>query len=226
MGDPYPSGRMKRRILAAIGSVCNALYHDRSGFTIWGLADFLGIFTFGFSERKPLEESGSECYNETVRLLARLWHQPEKTDRKSGKPCRQIRQQKRRDRKITELLSIYVENYKDKSKSNKWYKSILFGICILILAAFSISFIVFICKIDIHGKMDSIANVVQIISVCVTFLGLIIGLLQTITKYIFPENEEEYITRIVEMIQNNDLENKKENIRVQGKGNTSKEGIE
>ena len=136
------------------------------------------------------------------------------------------RQQKRRDRKITELLSIYVENYKDKSKSNKWYKSILFGICILILAAFSISFIVFICKIDIHGKMDSIANVVQIISVCVTFLGLIIGLLQTITKYIFPENEEEYITRIVEMIQNNDLENKKENIRVQGKGNTSKEGIE
>ena len=70
------------------------------------------------------------------------------------------------------------------------------------------------------------ANVVQIISVCVTFLGLIIGLLQTITKYIFPENEEEYITRIVEMIQNNDLENKKENIRVQGKGNTSKEGIE
>lgn len=74
--------------------------------------------------------------------------------------------------------------------------------------------------------MDSIANVVQIISVCVTFLGLIIGLLQTITKYIFPENEEEYITRIVEMIQNNDLENKKENIRVQGKGNTSKEGIE
>ena len=97
LGDPYPSGRMKRRILAAIGSVCNALYHDRSGFTIWGLADFLGIFTFGFSERKPLEGSGPECYNETARLLARLWHQPEKTDRKSGKPCRQIRQQKRRD---------------------------------------------------------------------------------------------------------------------------------
>ena len=27
-------------------------------------------------------------------------------------------------------------------------------------------------------------------------------------------NDEEYITRIVEIIQNNDLENKKENIRV------------
>ncbi len=30
-----------------------------------------------------------------------------------------------------------------------------------------------------------------------------------ITKYIFPVNDEEYITRIVELIQNNDLENKK-----------------
>lgn len=33
-------------------------------------------------------------------------------------------------------------------------------------------------------------------------------------KVVFPENEEEYITRIVEIIQNNDLEHKKENIRV------------
>lgn len=41
------------------------------------------------------------------------------------------------------------------------------------------------------------------------------GILQTITKYVFQEKEEEYITRIVEIIQNNDLENKKENIRAQ-----------
>ena len=55
----------------------------------------------------------------------------------------------------------------------------------------------------------------ELVSVCVTFLTLIVGILQTITKYVFPEKEEEYITRIVEIIQNNDLENKKENIRAQ-----------
>lgn len=127
------------------------------------------------------------------------------------------RQQKSRDRKITELLSTYVETYNYKSKSNKWYKGILFFICVGILIAFCISFIVFISNVDFNGEANSIPDVIQLISVCVTFLGLIVGLLQTITKYVFPENEEEYITRIVELIQNNDLENKKENIKVQGK---------
>ncbi len=127
------------------------------------------------------------------------------------------RQQKSRDRKITELLSTYVEVYNYKSKSNKWYKGILFFICVGILVAFCISFIVFICNVDFNGQANSVPNVIQLISVCITFLGLIVGLLQTITKYVFPENEEEYITRIVELIQNNDLENKKENIKVQRK---------
>lgn len=127
------------------------------------------------------------------------------------------RQQKSRDSKITELLSTYVEVYNYKSKSNKWYKGILFFICVGILIAFCISFIVFICNVDFNGESNSVANVIQLISVCITFLGLIVGLLQTITKYVFPENEEEYITRIVELIQTNDLENKKENIKVQGK---------
>lgn len=131
------------------------------------------------------------------------------------------RQQKSRDRKITELLSTYVETYDYKSKSNKWYKGILFSICIGILVAFCISFIVFVCNVDFNGEASSVAEVIQLISVCITFLGLIVGLLQTITKYVFPENEEEYITRIVELIQNNDLENKKENIKVQKKESIS-----
>lgn len=135
-------------------------------------------------------------------------------------------QQKSRDRKITDLLSIYVKNYEYKSKSNKWYKGILFAICIIILLGFCISFIIFICNVDFNGETDSVPNVIQLISVCITFLGLIVGLLQTITKYVFPENEEEYITRIVELIQNNDLENKKENIKVQGTGSVSENIME
>jgi len=123
------------------------------------------------------------------------------------------RQQKSRDRKITELLSIYVETYDYKSRSNKWYKGILFSICVSILVAFCISFIVFICNVDFNRETNSVTDVIQLIAVCVTFIGLIVGLLQTITKYVFPENEEEYITRIVELIQNNDLKNKKENIK-------------
>ena len=60
----------------------------------------------------------------------------------------------------------------------------------------------------------SIESVIQLITACITFLTLIVSILKIITKYVFPANDEEYITRIVEIIQNNDLENKKENIRV------------
>lgn len=123
-------------------------------------------------------------------------------------------QQKQRDKKISELLSEYVEAYKYKNRSNKWYKGILLGVCMIILLTFSVVFIVLVLKYNSADKKASIESVIELISVCITFLTLIVGILTIITKYVFPENEEEYITRIVEIIQKNDLENKKENIKV------------
>lgn len=121
-------------------------------------------------------------------------------------------QQKRRDYQITKLLSTYVDAYKHKSESNKGYKAILLYIYIAILGTFCISFIAFIHRMSFGAASGSVAGAIQLLSVCVTFLGLIVGLLKIITKYVFPEKEEEYITRIVELIQNNDLKNKIENI--------------
>lgn len=126
-------------------------------------------------------------------------------------------QQKLRDRKITELLEQYVDAYRYKNQSNKWYKGILFGMCVVILVSFCIAFIVWIFKISGAKDEASVEGVVQLVSVCVTFLALIVSILKIITKYVFPKKEEEYITRIVEIIQNNDLENKKENIKVKMK---------
>lgn len=125
------------------------------------------------------------------------------------------KEQRLRDKKVTELLELYVSGYKYKNTSNKWYKGILLGVSCAILLAFAIFFIVLMVKIDFINNTKSIASVVQLISICITFLSLIVGILTIITKYVFPENEEEYITRIVEIIQTNDLENKKENIRAQ-----------
>ncbi len=124
-------------------------------------------------------------------------------------------QQRSRDKKVTELLNQYVDGYVYKNKSNKWYKGILFGCCCVILVTFSVVFIVLICNINFGTKDNSINELVELISICITFLTLIVGILKIITKYVFPENEEEYITRIVEIIQNNDLENKKQNIKAQ-----------
>ncbi len=123
-------------------------------------------------------------------------------------------QQKLRDKKITELLEQYVSAYTYKNSSNKLYKIILFLVCISILTTFSVAFVIFVSKLKYQTDAVAVGNIVQIISVCITFLALIISVLQIITKYVFPENEDEYITRIVEIIQNNDLENKKQNINV------------
>jgi len=115
-------------------------------------------------------------------------------------------EQKKRDAKVTELFIAYVKNYKDKAESNKDYKNTLFGACILILLSYSVSLLFLI--LNYHDD-----NIAKLISICVTFLGMIIGMLKIIVRYIFPENEEQYITKIVEDIQKNDLKNKRENIK-------------
>lgn len=123
-------------------------------------------------------------------------------------------EQKRRDKFITDLLEDYVNQYKYRNSSNRWYKNIIFVLCISVLMLFSVSFTILIFKCSGKGSL-SVEGVVQLVSVCITFLTLIIGILKIITKYVFPEKEEEYITRIVEIIQKNDLENKKQNIKAE-----------
>ncbi len=118
------------------------------------------------------------------------------------------RQQKIRDKYISKLLKHYVTSYRFKVKSNKWYKGILFGFSLFLLLVFSFAFAVLLYV----NFTDEVNKSTELISICVTFLSLIISVLLVITKYVFPPEEEQYITKIVEIIQNNDLENKRENI--------------
>lgn len=129
-------------------------------------------------------------------------------------------QQKQRDQKISELLSEYVEAYRYKNRSNRWYKALLLILCSAIILAFSVVFIILLIGFNKTNKIPSVESVIELVSFCVTFLTLIVGILTIITKYVFPENEEEYITRVVEIIQRNDLENKKENIKVKASSRT------
>ncbi len=131
-------------------------------------------------------------------------------------------QQKARDKEITRLLRLYVNAYEHKTKSNKWYKRILFILSIAIIAAFAIALLWFVTHFISFRKYVSIESVVQVISVCITFLTLIFGIMEIITRHVFPANDEEYITRIVELIQTNDLDNKKENIKIESENSTSK----
>lgn len=120
-----------------------------------------------------------------------------------------------RDKQITQLLTKYVHNYSNKIEKNGEYKEHIFMVCesIIIMYAIIIPVVILFACSSRRGRITTGADVAALISVCVSFLGLIIGLMQIITKYVFPEKEEEYITQIVRAIQENDLKHKEQNMR-------------
>ncbi len=124
------------------------------------------------------------------------------------------KEQQERDKSISELLALYVKAYKYKNQSNKVYKIILFAVCILSVALFGVVLAYLMIYLNGSCEETTVESIIQLVTVSVTFVTLIVSILKIITKYVFPVNDEEYITRIVELIQNNDLKNKQENIRV------------
>lgn len=124
------------------------------------------------------------------------------------------KEQQERDKSISELLALYVKAYRYKNQSNKVYKIILFAVCILSVVLFGGVLVYLMIYLNGSCEETSVESIIQLVTVSVTFVTLIVSILKIITKYVFPVNDEEYITRIVELIQNNDLKNKQENIRV------------
>lgn len=123
------------------------------------------------------------------------------------------KEQKKRDEQITRLLSEYVAFYEGKVKHSKICRYIILIPCVVIIIAFSILLIILSLKVIDNNNNLKVQDLVAFITACISFISLIIGLLTIITKYFFPENDEQYITTIVESIQKNDLENKRENAR-------------
>lgn len=124
----------------------------------------------------------------------------------------QTPEQHERDIQITALLRSYVEAYKKKSTFQSNTRKELFDLCSIIVRAFSALFVMLFLMVGFSSRPENLSDTVSFVTACVSFLALIFGLLTIITKYCFPENDEEYITRIMESIQKNDLEHKLANI--------------
>lgn len=122
-------------------------------------------------------------------------------------------EQKQRDTEVTKLLAAYVKTYENKIERNSHKQDILFYTCLAIIDVFAIVFIAAIIVAFLRITSVSYTGLATIITASVSFTALVIGLLTIITKYFFPENDEQYITTIVETIQQNDLENKRENAK-------------
>lgn len=126
-------------------------------------------------------------------------------------------EQKKRDKKVTELLSEYVSFYKKKVTHSTICRYFILVPCVAIILGFAVLLGYFALRLLNTEAAVPVTDLIAFITACISFISLIIGLLTIITKYFFPENDEQYITTIVESIQRNDLENKRENAKHQHK---------
>lgn len=131
----------------------------------------------------------------------------------------QTEEQRKRDEDVTRLFRLYVNNYETKSKSNSSYKLGILIICMVtIIAILGFGGLVGWVLLTKEEK-----TLLDLASLIVAFGGLFataVSILKIITEYVFPKDEERYITEIVKAIQVNDLENKKVNI------NSSLQGLD
>lgn len=125
----------------------------------------------------------------------------------------QTKQQEIRDCEITNLLQVYVIAYKNKTEYTRKLRDNIIHMCWFI--------IVFVVSISVGATCAYISGATQLdlvalVSAYITLIVAISKVLNTITAYAFPKDDEKYITKIVNSIQENDLENKRENIRAKG----------
>lgn len=120
-------------------------------------------------------------------------------------------EQKKRDSQVTELLTAYVTSYKKKVRHSTICRYVILIPCIAIVVVFAGILVYFSFRIMNTKSTVRISDLATFITACISFISLIIGLLTIVTKYFFPENDEQYITQIVDSIQKNDLENKRVN---------------
>jgi hypothetical protein len=147
-------------------------------------------------------------------LISSLYEKDfEKTDSYTELGCDpfQTDLQRRRDLEITTLLKEYVKYYRIKSHSGKRYRAVLFWGCVSITFVLLAACIFAIVWWTIQKDKD-INDVIALITACTTLIVAVIGILKIITAYVFPREDEKYVTGIVESIQKNDLENKKTNM--------------
>lgn len=119
--------------------------------------------------------------------------------------------QRDRDRQITILLKQFVLNYENKVNGNKTFKKVLFYFCLAFITIFGLGILGSIIILSI--KNITITEIVPFVSACATLIAVPIGIFKIIVSYTFPSKEEQHIADIVQLIQNNDLENKKINIK-------------
>ena len=120
-------------------------------------------------------------------------------------------EQRKRDEHTTTLYKQFVEAHNEKKSFAKGSKTAIRACCIVWVSVLVFSCIVLSAFILV-GTNRSLTDIVALISAIIPLIVAIIGTLNIVTQYVFPEGEDRNITEIVKQIHENDLKNKQVNM--------------
>lgn len=120
-------------------------------------------------------------------------------------------EEKKRDKLFTRLLRDYIKNYNSKSR---FTKSKRYSLCILCEKLIVVTFMLLatLVVVAIFKQDSTVKDVVLLATSMITLLGTFCGLVKIVFEYVFPKDDEQYITKIVASVQEYDISNKHENL--------------
>lgn len=138
----------------------------------------------------------------------------------------QTEEQLKRDSTITKLLTEYYEAYVRKGKMRMYLQQGIWGLCAVFVMGSIIALLYLTQKVVFHSdELSDLNAIVGFVTAFVSFAGLVFGLMTIITRFAFPENDEQYITDIVKAIQDNDYKTVVESHKNMSKGNSPKKAM-
>ena len=138
----------------------------------------------------------------------------------------QTEEQLKRDSTITKHLTEYYEAYVRKGKMRMYLQQGIWGLCAVFVMGSIIALLFLTQKVVFHSdELSDLNAIVGFVTAFVSFAGLVFGLMTIITRFAFPENDEQYITDIVKAIQDNDYKTVVESHKNMSKGNSPKKAM-
>lgn len=109
----------------------------------------------------------------------------------------------KRNAKLTQLLTEYIQQRNARVKTNSFFKKFTFWTFISLLVLLTIS--VSIVFVNLDFDKSNISSLVSVLSVSATYLTSILSIFSIMSKYLFPCDEEKDAIGMIGAVINNDL---------------------
>lgn len=108
-----------------------------------------------------------------------------------------------RNGKLTDLLDDYIKQRRERVRTNNFLKKFIFWFFIALLAVLTMAVVGYILC---NRNSDSIPAMVSLLSVSVTYLASLLAVIEIMSKYLFPIDEEKDTISMIQAVINNDVQ--------------------